>query len=65
MIFRLGVSNPYNFFFYVLFFQEFSNDDEDDEAEEEDTDDLHKSMTGDTDNILDFISDFCEDTILY
>ena len=65
MIFRLGVSNPYNFFFYVLFFQEFSIDDEGDEAEEEDTDDLHKSMTGDTDNVFDFIRDFCEDTILY
>ena len=40
-------------------FQEFSDDDKDDEAEEENTDDLHKSMTADTDNIFDFISDFC------
>ena len=64
-IFQLGVSNPYNFFFLRSFFQEFSNDDEDDEAEDENTDDLHKSMTEDTDNMFNFISDFCEDATLY
>ena len=58
MTFRLCVSDPYNFFFLRSCFQEFSDDDQDDEAEEENTDDLHKSMTADTDNIFDFISDF-------
>ena len=65
MIFWLGASDPYNFFFLRSFFQDFSNDHEDDKAEEENTDDLHKSMTGDTDNIFDFIGNFCEDNILY
>ena len=55
MSFRIGVSDPYNFFFLRSCSQEFSHDDEDDEAEEENTDDLHKSMTADTDNIFDFI----------
>ena len=55
MSFRIGVSDLYNFFFLRSCSQEFSNDDEDDEAEEENTDDLHKSMTADTDNIFDFI----------
>ena len=50
------------FLFLRSFFQEFDDtdtDDTDDEAEEENTDDLHKSMSEDTDNIFDFISDFC------
>ena len=55
MSFRIGVSDPYSFFFLRSCSQEFSHDDEDDEAEEENTDDLHKSMTADTDNIFDFI----------
>ena len=59
------MSDPYNFFFLRSFFQDFSNDHEDDEEEEENTDDMHKSVTGDTDNIFDFIGNFCEDTILY
>ena len=60
MSFRLGVSDPHNFYFLHSCFQEFSNnDDDDDEAEEENIDDLHKSMTAATDNIFDFISDFC------
>ena len=64
MSFRLGVSDPHNFYFLHSCFQEFSNDDDDDdddddEAEEENIDDLHKSMTAAADNIFDFISDFC------
>ena len=67
MSFQLGVSYPYNFFYFFLrfCFQKFSDNDEDEEAEEENTDDLHKLMTADTNNIFDFISYFCEDTILY
>ena len=72
MSFRLGVSDPHNFYFLHSCFQEFSNnddddndddddngDDDDDEAEEENIDDLHKSMTAAADNVFDFISDFC------
>ena len=62
MNFRVGVFIHTISFFLRSFFQEVDNtdtDDTDDEVEEENTDDLHKSMSGDTDNIFDFVSDFC------